>query len=521
MGNLPIRRALISVSDKNGLVGFAKALLRHGVEIISTGGTARLLGENEIPHRLVSDVTSHPEILDGRVKSLHPKIHGGILANRSEPSHMAELEAHRIDPIDLVVCNLYPFSETIADRECSFEAAIENIDIGGPCMLRAAAKNHQSVAVVVEPDDYGATIAELDANAGAVSDATRRWLARKAFHHTANYDRLICNYLDENTKFLPEQIHVQLEKICDLRYGENPHQMAALYRDPNDHGLGVLDATQYQGKALSYNNYIDMEAALDIVRAFDEPAAVVVKHTNPCGAGVSTKGLLDAYDKARATDPVSAFGGIVGVNEIVDVSLAAALIETFLEVIIAPGYTEEALSVFKKKKNLRVMAVPFSKGAAPDGGQAWTRLRGGVLVQERDRAVSSRAEWKVVSTRQPSEDEWRALEFGWTVARFVKSNAIVYSAADRTLGIGAGQMSRVDASRLAVTKAADAKLSLVGSAVASDAFFPFRDAVDAAAEAGALAIIEPGGSIRDSEVIAAANQRGMALVFTGHRHFRH
>ncbi|MCA9523024.1 MAG: bifunctional phosphoribosylaminoimidazolecarboxamide formyltransferase/IMP cyclohydrolase, partial [Myxococcales bacterium] len=420
MSTLPIKRALVSVSEKSGLVGFVNALRRHGVEIISTGGTAKLLGENEIELKKVDQVTGHPEILNGRVKTLHPKIHGGILADRRSDAHMTELELHEIAPIDLVVCNLYPFEKTIARADCTFDTAIENIDIGGPCMVRAAAKNHQSVAVVVDPTDYGAIIAEMDETAGSLSESTRRYLARKAFRHTADYDTVISNYLEENAKILPDTINARLQRVATLRYGENPHQQAALYRDSQDVEGGLLDAVQYQGKELSYNNYLDLEGALDCVRVFKEPTAVVVKHTNPCGVASAESGLVQAYLDARATDETSSFGGIVGLNRIVDADMARLLCETFLECVIAPDYTEEARFVLKKKKNLRILAAPHLEfGSAPPRGQTWTRLRGGLLVQERDQGPDNRDEWRVVTERQPTEEEWKALEFGWTVVRFV------------------------------------------------------------------------------------------------------
>jgi phosphoribosylaminoimidazolecarboxamide formyltransferase / IMP cyclohydrolase len=520
-----IQRALISVSDKRGLVELARALARHGVEILSTGGTARELAAAGVPTTAIAAYTGAPEILDGRVKTLHPKIHGGLLA-RPTPEHEAEARAHAIPPIDLVVVNLYPFRETVA-KNPPFADAIENIDIGGPSMLRSAAKNHERVTAVVDPDDYADLIAELDRLGGATSAELRFRLARKVFAHTAAYDGAIAAYLTsfdapggERQPF-PEVLTRQWRRARALRYGENPHQQAAFYADADaapGAGGSLARAEVLQGKELSYNNLLDLEAALECVLDLDGPAAVILKHNNPCGAATDAAGVAAAYRKARETDPVSAFGGIVAVNRPVDAELAQELSETFLECILAPSYSDAARDALSKKKNLRLLAV----GALADlaGGDTLTlrSVSGGVLVQTLDRGLVAARDAKVVSKRAPTDAELAALDFGWRVGKHVKSNAIVLCRAGQTVGIGAGQMSRVDSVKLAVMKAV---LPVPGTCAASDAFFPFRDGVDALAEAGVTAVIQPGGSVRDAEVIAAADERGLAMLFTGMRHFRH
>ena len=514
-----IERALISVSDKKGIVELASGLAALGVEILSTGGTAALLREKSLPVTEVADFTGFPEILGGRVKTLHPKVHGGILAMRHKPEHVAEMAANQLKPIDLVVVNLYPFEATVARPNCPLEDAIENIDIGGPSMLRSAAKNHRDVLVIVDPADYGPVLDAL--KQGEVPYATRLKLAVKAFQHTAAYDAAISNYfgcrLGDTVEEYPETFTFQVHKAQTLRYGENPHQSAAFYVERHPEEPCVANAVQLQGKELSFNNIIDIDGALETVREFEEPAAVIIKHTNPCGAALSDAGLLEAYHKARACDPVSAFGGIVGFNRQVDADLAKELASTFLEAIVAPAYSEEALEILKGKKNLRVMVVP---GLHRSLGRGWDmkRVNGGLLLQTRDAGIVRVGDCKVVTKRAPSADELRGLDFAWRICKHVKSNAIVLTTADQTVGIGAGQMSRVDSSRIAVMKA---QMPTEGTVLASDAFFPFRDGVDAAAEAGVTAIIQPGGSIRDAESIQAADEHNIAMLFTGMRHFRH
>jgi len=523
-----IRRAVVSVSDKRGLVAFARGLAERGVEILSTGGTAKALMEAGIAVTKVSEYTGAREILDGRVKTLHPRIHGGILA-RASNEHMAELEAEGIGTIDMVVVNLYPFEQTIASGQATLEDAIENIDIGGPTMVRAAAKNHERVTVVTDPDDYDAILDDLAASDGAVGTERRFALAVKAFAHTASYDAAISRYLSAvpastersavpELEPFPAVFTVPLQRSRVLRYGENPHQQAALYRDPGvlepSGGPSLPDAEVLQGKELSYNNILDLDAAFGCVREFDEPAAVVVKHLNPCGVATS-RDVASAYQLARATDPTSAFGGIVAVNREVDAALAEQLAETFLECIIAPGYAAAAREILGKKKNLRLVAADVARARAH-----WTvrSVAGGVLVQSGDIGMTSMAEAKVVSERKPTADELASLAFAWRVAKHVKSNAIVFARGTQTAAIGAGQMSRIDSVQLCKHKA---QMPLAGTCVASDAFFPFRDGLDALADAGASCVVQPGGSIRDDEVIAAANERGVAMVFTGMRHFRH
>jgi phosphoribosylaminoimidazolecarboxamide formyltransferase / IMP cyclohydrolase len=523
-----VRRALVSVSDKRGLVDLGKRLRRLGVEILSTGGTARALSEAGVEVVQVSDYTGAPEILDGRVKTLHPRIHGGLLGRATE-AHRAEMAAQKIDPIDLVVVNLYPFESTVAAPGVDPETAIENIDIGGPSMIRSAAKNHERVAVLVDPDDYGALLDELEGGGGAASAATRARLARKAFAHTAAYDGAIAAYLSSleeggTRAAFPGTLTVQWERVAELRYGENPHQAAAFYRDarsplPGGGRRASLAAAEVlQGKQLSYNNILDCDAALALCLEFAAPTAVIIKHTNPCGAASDQRGVAVAYRLARETDPVSAYGGIVAVNREVGGELARQLAETFLECIVAPAYTEEARELLAGKKNLRLLAVGDMTASGTDTGWALRSVGGGLLVQSADLALISAAEARVVSKRQPNAGELAALDFAWTVCKHVKSNAIVYGRGTRTAAVGAGQMSRVDSARIARLKATS---PLAGTVAASDAFFPFRDGVDVLAEAGATAIIQPGGSVRDDEVVAAADEHGLAMVFTGMRHFRH
>jgi phosphoribosylaminoimidazolecarboxamide formyltransferase / IMP cyclohydrolase len=516
-----VARALLSVSDKSGIVELARALAALGVEILSTGGTAQLLTKEGIAVTEVSTYTGFPEMLDGRVKTLHPKIHGGLLARRDDPAHLAAIKKAGIAPIDLLVVNLYPFQATVADPDCRFEDAVENIDIGGPAMLRAAAKNHSGVAVVVDPADYQKVADELKAH-GAVSDATRFELARKVFAHTAAYDGAIANYLfaldgKKNRREYPDVLTLQFNKLEDLRYGENPHQSAAFYRDADPVKGSLARYRQLQGKELSYNNIADSDAAWECVKSFTEPACVIVKHANPCGAATGAS-LLAAYDKAFKTDPLSAFGGILAFNRALDRATAEAIGRQFAEVVIAPRVEPEAQAELAKKANVRVLEVPLSH---EHQARDFKRVGGGLLVQTTDSRQIQKQQLKVVTKKQPTQAQWADLLFSWTVAKFVKSNAIVYGRDGMTLGVGAGQMSRVDSARIAAIKAQNAGLALAGSAVASDAFFPFRDGVDVVIDAGASSIIQPGGSVRDAEVIAAADERNVTMVFTGIRHFRH
>jgi phosphoribosylaminoimidazolecarboxamide formyltransferase/IMP cyclohydrolase len=519
-----ISRALISVSDKTGITEFARALQQQGLEILSTGGTARLLADAGIPVIEVSDYTGFPEMMDGRVKTLHPKIHGGILARRGIDE--AVMAANAIEPIDLVVVNLYPFEQTVSRDDCDLPLAIENIDIGGPTMLRAAAKNHAAVTVVVDSADYAAVLGELREQDNRVSDATRYRLAVKTFEHTARYDGAIANYLGaislsgEQTDF-PNTMNLQFRQVQTMRYGENPHQRAAFFAEHAPAEASVATARQLQGKELSYNNVADTDAALECVKTFTEsPACVIVKHANPCGVALGAT-LLEAYDRAFRTDPTSAFGGIIAFNGPLDAATAAAIIERqFVEVIIAPVVEADALPVLAGKKNVRVLACG-NCSELPVPGLDFKRVNGGLLVQDRDLGRISAADLKVVTRRAPTEQELRDLLFAWRVAKVVKSNAIVYCRDGMTIGVGAGQMSRVYSAKVAALKAADEGLEVRGSVMASDAFFPFRDGIDQAAEAGIAAVIEPGGSLRDDEVIAAADEHGMAMVFTGMRHFRH
>jgi phosphoribosylaminoimidazolecarboxamide formyltransferase/IMP cyclohydrolase len=516
-----IARALISVSDKTGIVAFAAELAALGVTILSTGGTARLLAQEGIAVTEVADYTGFPEMLDGRVKTLHPKVHGGLLARRDLPDHMNALAKHGIEPIDLLVVNLYPFEQTVARAECTLEEAIENIDIGGPTMLRAAAKNHSALTVVVDPADYALVIAALRAGQ-AVDAETRYVLARKVFSHTARYDAAISNYLGSHgaesaNGHYPPTFTQQWEKVQELRYGENPHQNAAFYRDLDAAPGTLASYRQLQGKELSYNNITDSDAAWECVRTFEAPACVIVKHANPCGVAVGSD-VADAYAKAFACDPTSAFGGILAFNRELDGAAAALAARQFVEVLIAPAFTPEALAAFAGKTNVRILQIALDKGG---NERDFKRVGGGLLVQSPDTRNVLASELRIVTKRQPSESEFADLLFAWRVAKFVKSNAIVFCGQGRTLGVGAGQMSRIDSARIAAIKAANAGLSLTGSAAASDAFFPFRDGLDAVADAGATAVIQPGGSMRDDEVIAAADERGLAMVLTGMRHFRH
>lgn len=516
-----IRRALISVSDKSGIVQFAKGLTDHGVEVLSTGGTYKLLQENGVAVIEVSDYTGFAEMMAGRVKTLHPKIHGGILGRRGTDDEV--MSANDIPPIDLVVVNLYPFQQTVANPDCDLETAIENIDIGGPTMVRAAAKNHADVGIIVNAADYDAVLSEMNEHQGGISHATRFDLAVKAFEHTAQYDGAIANYLgcrlgDETSNF-PRTFNSQYIKVQDMRYGENPHQRAAFYTEVNPAEASVSTAIQLQGKELSFNNVADTDTALECVKPFAEPACVIVKHANPCGVALGAD-ILDAYNQAYATDPTSAFGGIIAFNRELDTSTAQAIIDRqFVEVIIAPSVSREATEILATKSNIRVLACGNweNRVASLD----FKRVKGGLLVQDADMGMVNEDELKVVTERTPTEEELADLLFAWEVAKFVKSNAIVYARNGRTIGVGAGQMSRVYSAKIAGIKAQDEGLTVEGSVMASDAFFPFRDGIDAAAAAGITAVIHPGGSMRDDEVIAAANEHGIAMVFTGMRHFRH
>ncbi|ELB2073810.1 bifunctional phosphoribosylaminoimidazolecarboxamide formyltransferase/IMP cyclohydrolase [Vibrio parahaemolyticus] len=525
----PIRRALISVSDKTGIVEFAQALAERGVDILSTGGTARLLAEQGIAVTEVSDYTGFPEMMDGRVKTLHPKVHGGVLGRRGQDDDV--MAKHGINPIDMVVVNLYPFAETVAKDGCTLADAVENIDIGGPTMVRSAAKNHKDVTIVVNASDYDRVIAEMDANDKSLTLETRFDLAIAAFEHTAAYDGMIANYFgtmvpsygenkegDEESKF-PRTFNQQFEKKQDMRYGENSHQAAAFYVEANPQEASVSTARQIQGKALSYNNIADTDAALECVKEFNEPACVIVKHANPCGVALG-KDILEAYNRAYQTDPTSAFGGIIAFNQELDAETATAIVERqFVEVIIAPSVSTEAIEVVAAKKNVRLLEC--GEWSTKTTGFDVKRVNGGLLVQDRDQGMVSLDDLKVVSKRQPTDEELKDALFCWKVAKYVKSNAIVYAKGDMTIGVGAGQMSRVYSAKIAGIKAADEGLEVAGSVMASDAFFPFRDGIDAAAEAGIKCVIQPGGSMRDDEVIAAADEHGMAMIFTGMRHFRH
>lgn len=518
-----IKQALISVSDKSGVLEFAQGLNQLGITILSTGGTAKLLADNGIPVTEVADYTGFPEMLDGRVKTLQPKVHAGILARRDLPEHVATLNKHDIPTIDLVVVNLYPFAATVAKPECTLEDAIENIDIGGPTMVRAAAKNHGHVAIVTDPADYPELLAEMQTNDGAVSDVTRFDLAKKAFSHTAAYDSAISNYLtsiaaDGKRGEFPAQINFNFTKVQDMRYGENPHQNAAFYCDLDSLPGSVAGYTQLQGKELSYNNIGDADAAWELVKTFDQPACVIVKHANPCGVAIAAN-AHQAYKLAYATDTTSAFGGIIAFNRELDAESATEITANqFVELIIVPSASEASLKVTAAKQNVRVLTVPLSNA---HNQFDFKRVGGGLLVQSPDTLNVQATQLKVVTKAQPGTEQLQDLLFAWRVAKYVKSNAIVFCMNGQTLGVGAGQMSRVDSTRIASIKAQSAGLSLDGSVVASDAFFPFRDGLDVLAQAGAKAVIQPGGSMRDSEVIAAADEHGIAMVFTGYRHFRH
>ncbi|MDD5410299.1 MAG: bifunctional phosphoribosylaminoimidazolecarboxamide formyltransferase/IMP cyclohydrolase [Methylobacter sp.] len=518
--NKKVTRALISVSDKSGIVDFCQELKLLGIEILSTGGTAKTLAEHNIPTTEVSDYTGFPEMMDGRVKTLHPKVHGGILARRGIDD--AVMTANGIKPIDMVVVNLYPFEQTIANPNCDLETAIENIDIGGPTMIRAAAKNHADVAVIVNPADYASIIVELKNNNGGLSHQTRFNLALKSFEHTARYDTAIATYLGNiNGIQFPETLNLQFYHNQTMRYGENPHQNAAFYREKTPASGTIAAAKQLQGKELSYNNIADADTALECVKSFnDKPSCVIVKHANPCGVAEADT-ILAAYDKAYATDPTSAYGGIIAFNQELDEQTASEIIKRqFVEVIIAPSISAAAQIVLAEKQNVRALEC----GSWDNTNQPaldFKRVSGGLLVQDKDIGTINAANLKIVSKRAPTEQELTDLLFAWKVAKFVKSNAIVYCKNGQTIGVGAGQMSRVYSARIAGIKAGDAGLDVPGSAMASDAFFPFRDSIDSAAEAGITAVIQPGGSMRDNEVIAAADEHNIAMVFTGMRHFRH
>ncbi|EUJ09635.1 IMP cyclohydrolase [Methylophilaceae bacterium 11] len=524
-----IKRALISVSDKTGIIEFAQALSQLGVELLSTGGTAKLFRDNSIPVIEVSDYTGFPEMLDGRVKTLHPKVHGGILGRRDLPEHVQAMQTQGIPNIDMVIVNLYPFEATVAKADCTLEDAIENIDIGGPAMVRSAAKNWKDVAVLTDANQYADVLAELKST-GALSQQTTFALSVAAFNRISNYDGAISDYLssfntDGTRNPFPNQVNGHFVKVQDLRYGENSHQQAALYRDLYPAPGSLVSAEQLQGKELSYNNIADADAAWETVKSFIGVACVIVKHANPCGVALGAT-TLEAYQKAFKTDPTSAFGGIIAFNSTVDGTAAEAVAKQFVEVLIAPDFTAEALAIFKAKANVRVLKIALPKG----GKTAWEngrnamdskRIGSGILLQTADNHELSQADLTIVTKKQPTPQQLSDLLFAWNVAKYVKSNAIVFCGDGMTLGVGAGQMSRVDSTKIAAIKAQNAGLSLQGSVVASDAFFPFRDGVDVLADAGASCVIHPGGSMRDDEVIAAADERGLAMVLTGIRHFRH
>jgi phosphoribosylaminoimidazolecarboxamide formyltransferase / IMP cyclohydrolase len=526
-----IQTALISVSDKSGIVPFARTLHEMGIKLVSTGGTAKLLAENNLPVAEVSSLTNFPEMLDGRVKTLHPMVHGGLLARRDDVKHMQSLREHGISTIDLLVINLYPFEQTIAQDTCTFADAIENIDIGGPAMLRAAAKNHQDVTVLIDPTDYDEVLSEIKTNHGKVSFATNLKLAKKVFAHTARYDGAIANYLSslgdqqvhqERTQY-PQTLHLAFDLVQELRYGENPHQAAAFYKDAKPVPGSLAGYKQLQGKELSFNNIADADAAWECVKSFGntldsgQPACVIVKHANPCGVAIANS-LLNAYEKAFKTDPTSAFGGIIAFNRECDGITAQHVTKQFVEVLIAPSFTDEALSILSTKQNVRVLQIDLAPLHNP---YDLKRVGGGMLLQSADVKNVSVNQLKVVTKKQPSPHELDEMLFAWKVAKYVKSNAIVFCANGMTLGVGAGQMSRLDSAKIAGIKAAHAGLSLVGSAVASDAFFPFRDGLDVVVAAGATCVIQPGGSMRDDEVVQAADEHGIVMVYTGTRHFRH
>ena len=524
-----IKQALISVSDKTGVLDFARALSKLGVNILSTGGTAKLFADNGVPVTEVADYTGFPEMLDGRVKTLHPKVHGGILARRDFPEHMAKLAEHGIPTIDMVVVNLYPFQATVAKATCTLEDAIENIDIGGPTMLRSAAKNHKDVVGICDPLDYSAVLAEIKAADGAVSYDTKFMLAKKVYAHTAQYDGAITNYLTSlgptkehaSRGAYPQTLNLAFEKVQDMRYGENPHQSAAFYRDLHATEGARGNYRQLQGKELSYNNIADADAAWECVKSlggFDQSAAcVIVKHANPCGVALGAN-AAEAYARALQTDPTSAFGGIIAFNTELDGATAGEIAKLFVEVLIAPSFSDEAKKILSSKQNVRMLEIPLGAGINP---MDFKRVGGGLLVQSPDAKNVSIGDLKVVTTLQPTQQQLQDLMFAWRVAKYVKSNAIVFCGNNMTLGVGAGQMSRIDSARIASIKAHNAGLALAGSVVASDAFFPFRDGLDVVVDAGATCVIQPGGSMRDQEVIDAANERGVVMLYTGTRHFRH
>ncbi|MEC5163846.1 phosphoribosylaminoimidazolecarboxamide formyltransferase / IMP cyclohydrolase [Janthinobacterium sp. CG_23.3] len=524
-----IKQALISVSDKTGVLDFARALSALGVNILSTGGTAKLFADNGVPVTEVADYTGFPEMLDGRVKTLHPTVHGGILARRDFPEHMAKLAEHGIATIDMVVVNLYPFQATVAKDTCTLEDAIENIDIGGPAMLRSAAKNHKDVVVICDPVDYATVLAEIKAADGVVGYDTKFMLAKKVYAHTAQYDGAITNYLTSlgptkehgSRGAYPETLNVAFEKVQDMRYGENPHQSAAFYRDLHATEGALGNYRQLQGKELSYNNIADADAAWECVKSlggFDQSAAcVIVKHANPCGVALGAN-AAEAYARALQTDPTSAFGGIIAFNTELDGATAEQIAKLFVEVLIAPSFSNDAKQILSSKQNVRMLEIPLGKGV---NAMDFKRVGGGLLVQSPDAKNVSIGDLKVVTKLQPTQQQLQDLMFAWRVAKFVKSNAIVFCGNNMTLGVGAGQMSRIDSARIAAIKAQNAGLALAGSVVASDAFFPFRDGLDVVVDAGATCVIQPGGSMRDQEVIDAANERGVVMLYTGTRHFRH
>jgi phosphoribosylaminoimidazolecarboxamide formyltransferase/IMP cyclohydrolase len=532
---MKVRRALVSVHDKTGVIDFARGLAALGVEILSTGGTARLLRDSGVVVRDVSEVTGFPEMLDGRVKTLHPKIHGGILARRDDPAHLEALERHGIPPIDLVVVALYPFEATVANTGVTLAEAIEQIDVGGPTMIRAAAKNHASVAVVTDPGQYRALLDELKATGGELGDATRLGLAQDAFRRTAQYDAAIAAWLSSSeaspldsagnagarTEQFPAALRLDLQRTLPLRYGENPHQSAALYQVPGALPAGLAGMKQLHGPELGYNNVLDFSAALGLLLEFDEPAAVVIKHTNPCGTALG-RTVGEAMERAKACDPVSIYGGIVGVNRPLDMAVVQALAGIFVEILFAPAFAQEALDELRRtKKKCRVFEVACDRAALPARLVEYRSVLGGLLAQSTDQTDLEGGALKTVTKRAPTAAETAALRLAWRVAKHTKSNAIVLSTADQVVGVGAGQMNRVDSARIAVMRAREIALPTRGAACASDAFFPFRDGFDVVAEAGVTAVIQPGGSLRDNEVIAAADERGIAMVFTGLRHFRH
>jgi phosphoribosylaminoimidazolecarboxamide formyltransferase/IMP cyclohydrolase len=516
-----VQRALISVSDKSGVVEFAEGLNKAGVEILSTGGTARVLREAGLVIKDVSEYTQFPEMLDGRLKTLHPRIHGGLLWRRDNTKDQEEVKAHNIDSIDIVAVNLYPFEATVSKPDAAFNEAIENIDIGGPTMLRAASKNFRDVTVIVDPADYPKILHELDAQNGEVSYDTKFYLAQKVFTHTARYDTLIANYLGRQGKepeVFPHCLNQSFLRVSSLRYGENPHQKAAIYREPIYGGLSLVDAKILQGKEMSYNNFLDSSAAIDLAKEFQDPAAIIVKHNNPCGVAVADS-IEVAYKKAFETDPISAFGGVIVLNRNVNAATAREILTLFVEIIIAPGFDPEALILLREKPNIRLLELDVSSEVT---GFEMRKIQGGLLVQERDSGmITDLKSLDVVTRRKPTDTEYSALAFAWRICKHMKSNAIVYTSKDQTLGIGCGQTSRVDSAKLAAMKAGNFDISLQGSVVASDAFFPNRDGIDFIAKAGATANIQPGGSIKDKDTVAAADEHDMAMIFTGMRHFRH